>query len=135
MNYIYVNRGRYLYECLVTCLEKHPSYQDKNYWYFSLSLTFFENINQEHIHSLLPDCACLWTVYCKNICQVSLPSFVTGSILFKSLANGNCQFTWTSLSLVGDNPAAHKRRVMVAIKLHLNETYAQHIALKSVYDD
>ena len=45
MNYIYVNiTGTHLYECLVTCLEKHPSHQDKNDWY-SPSLTFFENIN------------------------------------------------------------------------------------------
>ena len=137
MNYICVNRGRYLYECLVTCLEKHPSHQDKNYWYFSLSLTFFENINQEHMHSLLPDCASLDSLlmYCKNLSQVSLPSLLNGNNLFRSMANGNCLFNWTSLSLVGDNPLAHKRRVLVAAKLHLNATYAQHLALKPVYDD
>ena len=44
--------------------EKHPS---------GLALlvffTFIKNINQEH--NLLPDCACLWTVYvliCKKVC-------------------------------------------------------------------
>ena len=51
------------------------------------------------------------------------------------MQNGNCLFNGTSLSLVGDNSRAHKFRVMVAVELHLNATYAQHLALKSVYDD
>ena len=50
------------------------------------------------------------------------------------MANGNGLFNWTPLSLLGDNPLAHKRRVM-AVKLVLNATYAKHLALKSVYDD
>ena len=39
------------------------------------------------------------------------------------------------LSLVADNSLVHKLRVMAAVELHLNATYAQHLALKSVYDD
>ena len=35
-----------------TCLRK-STHQDYKCWYFSLSLTFFENINQEH--NILPD--------------------------------------------------------------------------------
>ena len=29
---------------------------------------------------------------------------------------------------------AHKRRVMAAVKIHLNATYAQHLALKSGFE-
>ena len=50
------------------------------------------------------------------------------------MANENCLFNLASLLLVGDNSLAHKQRVMVAAKLHLNATCAQHLALKSVYD-
>ena len=38
------------------------------------------------------------------------------------------------LSLVADNSLVHKLRVMAAVELHLNATYAQHLALKSVYE-
>ena len=38
-----------------------------------------------------------------------------------------------SLSLVGDNSLVHKLRVMAAVELHLNATYAKHLALKSVF--
>ena len=109
---------------------------------------FFENINQEH--SLLPDCACLWTVYlvlvCKNACQTSLPSFYCTNwqhfvqIKINAKWNGNYMFSSASLSRVGDNSLAHKCRVMIAVKLHLNATYAQNLAqlklklLKSVYE-
>ena len=63
-------------------------------WCFSLSLTAFENINQEH--NLLPDCACLWTIYlCTGICEKCMSGFsafvlTTGNILFRSMLNGNC---------------------------------------------
>ena len=58
----------------------------------------------------------------------------TGNILFRSMPNGNYLFNSASLSLVGDNYLAHKLRVMAAVELHLNATYAQHLALKSVYE-
>ena len=38
-----------------------------------------------------------------------------------------------SLTLVGGNSLAHKLRVMAAIKLNLNATYAQPLTLKSFY--
>ena len=57
----------------------------------------------------------------------------SGNIL--SMANGNCLFNSASLSLVGNNSLVHKLRVMAAVELHLNATYyAQHPALKSVYE-
>ena len=45
------------------------------------------------------------------------------------------EIDWTSLSLVGDNSLLHKLRVIVSVELHLNGTCAQHLVLKSVYDD
>ena len=54
------------------------------------------------------------------------------NILFRSMPNGNCRFSSASLSLVGDNSLVHELRVMAAVELHLNATYAQHPALKSV---
>ena len=39
-----------------------------------------------------------------------------------------------SLPLVGDNSLAHKSRVVAAVELHLNASYAQHLALESVYE-
>ena len=58
----------------------------------------------------------------------------TGNILFRSMPNGNCLFNSASLSLVGDKSLVHKLRVMGAVKVHLNATNAQHLALKSVYE-
>ena len=66
----------------------------------------------------------------------------TGSnILFRS--NPKRQSKWKlpvqQLSIFvtgrGGNSMTHKHRVMAAaVKLHLNATYAQHLALKSVYE-
>ena len=50
------------------------------------------------------------------------------------MPNGNCLFSSTSLPLVGDNSLVQELRVMGAVELHLNATYAQHPALKSVYE-
>ena len=142
MNYMYVSKGRHFYECIVICLRK-STHQDFNYWYFLLSSNFFENINQEH--NLLPDFAYLWTVYlCTDVkCMLEFSAFVltTGNILFRSI-NHKCQMEIAcsvfsnsgSLSLVGDNSLTHKLRGMAAVKLHLNAAYAQHLALKSVYE-
>ena len=60
---------------------------------------------------------------------------MSGNILFRSTPNRNCPFSSASLSLVGDNSLVHERRVMAAVELHVNSTYyAQHPALKSVYE-
>ena len=61
---------------------------------------------------------------------------LTGIILFRSMPNGNCLFSSASLSLVADNSLVHELRVMAAVSsyIHLNATYAQHLALKSVYE-
>ena len=39
-----------------------------------------------------------------------------------------------SLSMVGENSPGQNLRVMAAVEQHLNPTYAQHLALKSVYE-
>ena len=71
----------------------------------------------------------------KNVCQAFLPSFVlTDNVLFRSMLNGDCQFSSASLSLVGDNSLVHELRVLAAVKLHLNATYVKNSALKSVYE-
>ena len=77
MNCTYVNRGRHLYECLVTCLRKAPIRTRIIGIYFSLSLTLFENINQEHIYCQTVHVFGQFTyvLACKNIFQASLPSF------------------------------------------------------------
>ena len=50
--------------------------------------------------------------------------------------NGNYLFNSASLSLVGDNTLAHTVRagVMTTVEIYLNVIYAQHLALKSVYE-
>ena len=58
----------------------------------------------------------------------------TGNILCRSMPNGNYLFKSASLSLAGNNSLAHKLRVMAAVELHSNATYAQHPAFKSVYE-
>ena len=59
----------------------------------------------------------------------------TGNILFRSMPNGNCLLVSSaSLSVAGDNYLLHELRVTAAVKLHLNSTYAQNLALKSVYE-
>ena len=107
--------------------------------FFICLLTFFENINQEH--NLLPDCACLWTVYVctgkpwKMCASLFCLRPYTGNILFRSVPNGNCLFSSASLSLEEDNSLVmHRLRVLAAVKLHLNAAYVQHLALKSVYE-
>ena len=53
----------------------------------------------------------------------------TGSnILFRSMPKAKLFKNPASLSLVGGNSLAHKLRVMTAVKLHLNVTYAQYLA-------
>ena len=72
-----------------------------------------------------------YVLICKNVCKDSLPSF----LLLVIFCLDPCQlFNSASLPLVGDNSLVHKLRVMAAVKLHLNATYAQHLALKSVYE-
>ena len=59
----------------------------------------------------------------------------TGNILLRSMSNGMeiiYLFNSASLSLVEDNSLARKFRVVVALEIYLNATYAQHLALKSV---
>ena len=60
--------------------------------------------------------------------------FTTGDILFRSMSNGSCLCNSTSSLLVGDTSQMHKLKVTAAVKLHLKATYAQHLALKSVYE-
>ena len=55
-------------------------------------------------------------------------------LLLRSMPNGNCLFSSESLSLIGDNSLVHELRVMVAVELHLNAAYTQHLTLKSVYE-
>ena len=51
------------------------------------------------------------------------------------MPNGNCVFSSAFLSLVGDNSLVHQLRAMAAVELYVNATYyAQHPALKSVYE-
>ena len=74
---------------------------------------------------------------CCEICMLGFPAFIlttTGYILFRSMPNGNCLFSSASLSLVGYNSQVHELRVITAVELHFNATYAQHPALKSVYE-
>ena len=72
----------------------------------------------------------------KNVCQASLAfrPYSTGSILFRSMRNGNCLFSSASLTLLRDNSLVHELGVMAAVELHLNATYAQDPAWKSVYE-
>ena len=114
---------------LYTCLRK-STHQDQNSWYFSFSLSFFENINQEH--SLLPDFMSLdsflmcWYVkiYVRLLCLCSYYYWQHVQINAKGKANENCLFNNSvSLSLVGGNSLAHKLGVMAAVKLHLNAAY------------
>ena len=60
----------------------------------------------------------------------------TGSnILFRSIPKTKLFNNSASLSLVGgSNSLAHKLRVIAAVKLYLNAAYAQHLALKPVYE-
>ena len=50
------------------------------------------------------------------------------------MSNGNYLFNSASLSLIGENSLVHKLRVMTAVELNLNATYAQHLAVKPVYE-
>ena len=82
-----------------------------------------------------------YVLVCKKVllrqkCQASLSSFLlyTGNILFRSMSNGNYLFNSASLSLIGENSLVHKLRVMTAVELNLNATYAQHLAVKPVYE-
>ena len=39
------------------------------------------------------------------------------------------------MSLVADNSLVHELRMIAAVELHVNATYTQHPALKSVYEN
>ena len=98
-------------------------------------------VNQEH--KLLSGCAFgpLFTYVCCENCMSGSSTFVlklstSGNILFRSMQNGNSLFSSASLSLVGQKSLVHELRVMAAIsllvELHVNITYVQHPALRSV---
>ena len=80
-----------------------------------------------------------FTYVCFENCMSGFSAFdlnssKSGNILFRSMANGNFLFSSASFSLVGKNSLVHELRVMAAVELHVNSTYAQHPALKSVYE-
>ena len=56
----------------------------------------------------------------------------SGNILFRSIPNGSCLFS-SSIIVIDrrDNSLVHVE--MATVELHVNATYAQHPALKSVY--
>ena len=117
MNYVYVRKERHFYECLVTYLRK-STHQDQKTIY----------CQTVHVFGQFS-----YVLVCKNVCQASLSSF----LLLAIFCLDQCQMKiacLASLSLVGDNSLAHKLTVMAAVKLHLNATYAQHLALKSIYE-
>ena len=102
-------------------------------------LLFYENINQEH--NLLPDCAFGPFTYgcCKN-CMSGFSAFVlnfskSGNIFFRKMPIGNCRLSIIVIGLVGEinHWCMNFVWVMAAFELHVNGTYAQYPALKSVY--
>ena len=124
MNYIHVRRGRHFYECLVTCLrKKHPS---RIIGIYFSSLPFFETLIKNIIYCQTVHVFGQFTyvLVCKNVCQASLPSFLTTvNILFRSMPKqmeNVCSTTQHLLSQVGGNSLAQKLRVIAAVKLHLN---------------
>ena len=58
----------------------------------------------------------------------------SGNILFRSMSNGNFLFSSASI-VIGrylDNSLVHELRVMAAVELHANATYAQGPALNEI---
>ena len=129
---IYVNRGRHLYECYVLLLVwgKAPI-RTRIIVIFHLHWLFLKTLIKNIIYCQTVHVFGTYVLICKNVCEDSLPSF----LLLVIFCLDPCQlFNSASLSLVGDHSLVHKLRVMAAVELHLNATYAQHLALKSVYE-
>ena len=63
----------------------------------------------------------------------------SGNILFRTISNTTTKWKFSvQLSInchwyLGVNSLVHELRVMAAVDLHVNATYAQHCASKSVY--
>ena len=81
--------------------------------------------------------ACLWTVYLRIGMSKSMAGFsafvlTTGNIFFRSMPK-QMEIAYSTTQHLC-NSLVHKRRVMTAVKWHLYATYAQHLALKSVYE-
>ena len=74
MNYFYVNRGRHLYECLVTCLRKRTSEIGLKFLVYFTFINFLLKTFINHEYNLLSNCAFgpFYYVVVKNICQASL---------------------------------------------------------------
>ena len=86
---IYLNNGEHLYECSIKNVWE-KAHLEYNYQYFSLSLTFPENINQEHNFTKLCMSLCCLLMYwyvLNNVCQASLLSF----LLLAIFCLGQCQ--------------------------------------------
>ena len=89
--------------------------------FFFFHFFFYENINQ--VHNLLPDCAFgpFTCAYCENF-MLGFSAFVLNLSLaifcFRSVLNGNFQFSSASLSLFGDNSLGH---VMGSCWIHVPE--------------
>ena len=131
MNYVYVNRGRHLYECLIICLRKNTS--EIRLDLVRLDLVFVTLINlfmktfaNQQDNNLPLDCAFgSFTYVCCENCMSIFSAFVlnlskSGSILFRSMPNENCLFSSTSFLLVGDKSLVHE---LAAVELHVNATY------------
>ena len=107
-------------QCLVTCLRKSTSGLGLLIFFFFIHIFFYKVIKN--------------IIYCQTVhifgSFTSLSSFLLLATF--CLDQCHCLFSSASLSLVGDNLLVHELRVMATVELHLNETYDQHVALKSV---
>ena len=115
--------------------EKHPS---------GLELLVFFNFINFFLKTLTKNIIYCQTVHvfgqfthaliCKNICQTSLPLFLLPVIFSLDPCQTEITCSTKHLCSTKHRSLAHKLRVMAAVKQHLNATYAQHLALKSVYE-
>ena len=136
MNYAFVNRGRQLYEYLITCLRKSTS--GLELLVFSLSLTFSwkYSLIKSIVYGQTVHAFQTFTYVC---CEKSMLGYSalflnlssSGNIFFRLMPNGDCLLRSTSLSWVEDNSL----KLIAGVKILLNATYyVQYPAFKSVYE-
>ena len=136
MNYAFVNRGRQLYEYLITCLRKSTS--GLELLVFSLSLTFSwkYSLIKSIVYGQTVHAFRTFTYVC---CEKSMLGYSalflnlssSGNIFFRLMPNGDCLLRSTSLSWVEDNSL----KLIAGVKILLNATYyVQYPAFKSVYE-
>ena len=139
---MFMETDKHLYDCLTICqFEKKYIWNWSKIGIFLFLLTFFVETLDKSINycQSVPLDHLLICIHYEN-CMSGFSAFFlnlskSDNILFRSMSNGNFLFSSASIVIgryLGENSLVHELRVMAAVELHANATYAQGPALNEI---